>query len=245
MPELTTACGWCGFASTLAFHACPACGADPCPTTPDPVAPPSLADVPRAPAPGLTTGTAWDALGGDRVPFGVSVLFTAPPGRGKTLLALALAGAWVRAGGVVDYGLYEMTPDQFRRYADLVGVAGQGIMVRTTSEAPWPSEDSGAWYPMLIVVDSLQGLAAPSEVLALAQDYARAARAGRRTTVLLLGHVTKDWDAAGPEALVHEVDAEVTLEVGASEAERVLVVGPKTRCGRPARVAVAWPPRQS
>ncbi len=179
-------------------------------------------------------GTGLDALdrilGRGFVP-GSTVLVGGEPGIGKSTLLLQLAGAVARAGRVV-YASGEESLPQIKARAERLEVLHDNLLAVATSRV----EDVLAFLeraaPRLLVVDSVQTLASDnaeglpgnvSQVRAVATELVEACKRCN-TTLILVGHVTKDGSLAGPRLLEHLVDTVISLEGDRREMFRVLRV---------------------
>ena len=182
-----------------------------------------------APAPRRPSGIAeFDRVcGGGLVP-GSTVLIAGDPGIGKSTLLLQVAGALGSAGngspGVPAPCAYisgEEAVEQLRLRARRLGLAGAPVLLATaTSVRDIAASLDGAEPPAVVVIDSIQTMyvdsldSAPgtvSQVRASAQELIRLAKA-RGFVLLLVGHVTKDGQIAGPKVLEHMVDTVLAFE---------------------------------
>lgn len=238
-------CSHCAFSSGLPFDVCPRCGWQEPAEDDGPV---TLGDLEGAPAAGLTTRTPWDALAGDRVPYGAVLLVSAYAGTGKTLLLLGLGDAWAQAGGVAYIGSYEMGVDRLVSSARWVGPRfGAGVI---PYDGPWPW-DLSCPRRALVIVDSLSQLGGRDDLSVV--EVAERCRAWAREhdhTVALISHVTKDGDAAGPEKIRHACDIEIEITTAHAQTPthdieyRVVTVGPKNRFGPASTFRLDWPPTE-
>lgn len=158
--------------------------------------------------------------GGGLVP-GSALLIGGEPGIGKSTLLLQLAAAIGSDGGRSLYFSGEEAIDQVRLRAARLGLADApvGLAAETHLSTILATLDAekGA---QLIVIDSIQTLwsdaleAAPgtvSQVRAATQSLIRhAKRSG--AALLLVGHVTKDGQIAGPKVIEHMVDTVLYFE---------------------------------
>src|SRR5207253_1752246 len=158
--------------------------------------------------------------GGGLVP-GSALLVGGDPGIGKSTLLLQAMTALSKKGQTSVYISGEEGVEQTRLRAKRLGLEGSQVKlaaetslrdILTTLEAATP--------PATLVVDSIQTLwsdnieAAPgtvSQVRACAQDLIRYAKR-RGTALILIGHVTKDGQIAGPRVVEHMVDAVLYFE---------------------------------
>jgi DNA repair protein RadA/Sms len=159
-------------------------------------------------------------LGGGLVP-GSAVLVGGDPGIGKSTLLLQLAAAQALRGRRVLYFSGEEAPTQIRMRAARLGVtqAPVGLAAETSVSAILTALESGP-PPEMIVIDSIQTLwtesldSAPGTVSQVrASVQALTAYAKRRGSVtVMVGHVTKDGQIAGPKVVEHMVDAVLYFE---------------------------------
>ncbi|MGB7404794.1 MAG: DNA repair protein RadA [Pacificimonas sp.] len=183
------------------------------------------ADTPLPPR--AATGIAeFDrTLGGGLVP-GSAVLIGGDPGIGKSTLLLQAAGR-IASGthgasqGRVVYISGEEASDQVRLRARRLGLGDAPVeLASVTSVRDILTTLTEGRPPALLIIDSIQTMhsdmleGAPgtvSQVRAAAQELIRfAKKAG--TAVILVGHVTKDGNIAGPRVLEHMVDSVLYFE---------------------------------
>ena len=170
------------------------------------------------------------ALGGGLVP-GSAVLIGGDPGIGKSTLLLQAAGTIALAGRRVVYISGEEAADQVRLRAQRLGVSDAPVdLAAATSVRDILTTLMQGKPPALMIIDSIQTVysdqleAAPgtvSQVRAAAQEligYAKASGA----CVVLVGHVTKDGQIAGPRVLEHMVDTVLYFEGERTHAFRIL-----------------------
>ncbi len=167
-------------------------------------------------------------LGGGLVPGGVT-LVGGEPGIGKsTLLLQALSLRSHHETTLLVTA--EESAQQVRRRADRLGCLAPGLhlLAATTTDAVLAAIEEVE--PVMVVVDSVQTVAdpdightpgSPGQVRAVAA--AMAAMAKRRSVAtVLVGHVTKDGDLAGPRVLEHLVDTVLSFEGDRHHALRLL-----------------------
>ncbi len=169
----------------------------------------------------LETGiTEFDrVLGGGLVPGSV-VLLGGEPGVGKSTLTLQAAGALSSGGGRVLIAGSEESAQQIGLRADRLGVHSSGIELLTSADVDEVVAVADKTRPDVMVVDSIQTLSANdiggvtggmSQIRECAARLVRIAKA-TGTSVVLVGHVTKEGGLAGPKALEHIVDVVLSLE---------------------------------
>lgn len=172
--------------------------------------------------PRLITGVAeFDRVcGGGLVP-GSAVLIGGDPGIGKSTLLLQAMAALSRRGQSVVYISGEEAIAQVRMRARRLGLEDAPVQLgaETNLKDIITTLESGT-PPAAVVIDSIQTMwsealeSAPgtvTQVRATAQDLVRFAKR-RGTAVILVGHVTKDGQIAGPRVVEHMVDAVIYFE---------------------------------
>jgi DNA repair protein RadA/Sms len=185
----------------------------------------AIAELPR-----LATGsTELDrVLGGGLVPGSVT-LIGGDPGIGKSTLMLQAAAALNRSGTVL-YATGEESLKQVALRARRLGLeAATARLIAETGVEEIVAAASGLAAHVLIV-DSIQTMhserveAAPGAVSQLRECTAELVRFAKLsgTAVLLVGHVTKEGQIAGPRVLEHMVDTVLYFESDTGSRYRVL-----------------------
>ena len=170
------------------------------------------------------------ALGGGFVE-GSATLIGGDPGIGKSTLLLQAAAKIASRGLKVVYVSGEEAGDQVRLRARRLGLGGAPVMfAAATSVRDILTTMGEGEPPALLVIDSIQTMhsdlieGAPgtvSQVRASAGELIRFAKE-RGTSVVLVGHVTKDGAIAGPRVLEHMVDTVLAFEGERSHQYRIL-----------------------
>ena len=152
-------------------------------------------------------------LGGGLVP-GAVVLLSGEPGVGKSTLLLEVAANTAKSGKTVLYVSGEESVGQIRLRAERTGAMNDNLFIASETDLSTVLGQIDAVSPELLVVDSVQTIAAaeidgaagmPSQIREVAANLIRVAKE-RALPVILVGHVTKDGNIAGPRALEHLVD---------------------------------------
>ena len=170
------------------------------------------------------------ALGGGLVP-GSAVLMGGDPGIGKSTLLLQTAATIARGGNDVVYVSGEEAAGQVRLRATRLDVADAPIRLASeTSVRDILTTLGQGTAPALLVIDSIQTMhsdtieGAPgtvSQVRGCALELIRYAKENG-TALVLVGHVTKDGNIAGPRVLEHMVDVVMSFEGERSHQYRIL-----------------------
>ncbi len=158
-------------------------------------------------------------LGGGLVP-GAAILLAGEPGVGKSTLLLEVAAQTARARQRTLYVTGEESASQVRLRADRTGGVHDELYLAAETDLGAVLTHIEQVRPQLIVVDSVQTIAAPgtegvpggvTQVKEVAAALIRVAKT-RNITTVLVGHVTKDGSIAGPRVLEHLVDVVLHFE---------------------------------
>ncbi len=157
--------------------------------------------------------------GGGLVPAS-AILIGGDPGVGKSTLLLQAAAALARGGHIVAYVTGEEAEAQVQDRARRLGAANAPVRLAAETDLRQILDGLKAARADVVIVDSIQTLwadgveAAPgtvAQVRACAHELVRfAKRSG--AVVILVGHVTKDGQIAGPRVVEHLVDAVIYFE---------------------------------
>jgi DNA repair protein RadA/Sms len=173
------------------------------------------------------------------------ILLYAPAGGGKSTVALMIAHhiASVPDHDVV-YATGEETIEDIARRADRLGATAARLCVVAETSLERILDLAGRSLPSLLVVDSIQVIrsdAATSDAGTAHQIRLCVAALARfakdtKTPILIIGHVTKDGEMAGPETLRHLVDVVCYLDV--TEGSRRYLSTSKNRHGSTSEIGV-------
>ena len=158
--------------------------------------------------------------GGGLVPAS-ALLIGGEPGVGKSTLILQALAAYAKQGGRAVYISGEEAMDQVRLRAQRMGLSDAPVQLgsATNVEDILTTLEKGP-TPGIVVIDSIQTIwtssldAAPgtiAQVRTASLDLVRWAKASG-TALLLIGHVTKEGQIAGPKQVEHLVDAVLYFE---------------------------------
>jgi DNA repair protein RadA/Sms len=246
MPKLKEVfiCQNCGTASPKWQGQCPDCGewntlasemlgkasrTGPRPGTRQ-IAPSSLAALALTDEPRTSCGSGeLDRVLGGGLVAGSVTLLGGDPGIGKSTLMLQAAAA-LQASGPVLYATGEESLRQVALRARRLGLAEATAHLLAETCVEDIVAAAAAASVRVLIIDSIQTMysrdldAAPGAVSQLRECTAslvRFAKAGG-TAVLLVGHVTKDGQIAGPRVLEHMVDTVLYFESDTGSRFRVL-----------------------
>jgi DNA repair protein RadA/Sms len=183
-------------------------------------------------APRLATGLAeFDRVTGGGLVRGSVLLVGGDPGIGKSTLLIQVAAALARNGQRAVYISGEEAVAQVRLRAERLALSGAKVeLASETSVEDILATLSGGKTPRLIVVDSIQTMwtdvveSSPGTVTQVRSSAQALIRFAKKTgaCVVLVGHVTKDGQIAGPRVVEHMVDAVLSFEGDGAHQFRIL-----------------------
>ena len=157
-------------------------------------------------------------LGGGLV-NGSLVLLGGEPGIGKSTLILQICDK-VTVNGKVLYISGEESAEQIKLRADRLGINNDDLMFLGETDIDMIQAEILEMNPQLVIIDSIQTMyseeitSAPGTVSQVREITARIMKLCKTNgiTTIIIGHVTKDGNIAGPRVLEHMVDAVLYLE---------------------------------
>ncbi|THV25700.1 DNA repair protein RadA [Peteryoungia ipomoeae] len=183
-------------------------------------------------APRIPTGMAeLDRATGGGFVRGSAVLIGGDPGIGKSTLLMQAAAALSRKGHRVIYVSGEEAVAQVRLRAQRLGAAETDVLLAAeTNVEDILATISEGKRPDLVIIDSIQTLwsdtadSAPGTVTQVRTGVQAMIRFAKQTgaTMVLVGHVTKEGQIAGPRVVEHMVDAVLYFEGDRGHHYRIL-----------------------
>lgn len=181
-------------------------------------------------------------LGGGLVD-GSFLLLGGDPGIGKSTLMLQVAKQ--RSDLKILYIAGEESAAQIKQRAGRIGMKGQNLLVYNNTDVRNVIDQARKIKPDILVVDSIQTVfsselnSLPGSVQQIRECSAMFQQLAKKegVTTLMIGHVTKEGDIAGPRILEHMVDTVLHFEGDQSQLHRLLR-GVKNRFGPANEVGV-------
>lgn len=168
-------------------------------------------------------------LGGGIVP-GALVLLGGDPGIGKSTLLMQVAAHVASTEGEVLYASGEESQMQLKLRADRLEVKTKGLHIMADTNVDSIIVEGETEKYKLLIVDSIQTMyspefeSAPGTVGQVRECTAKLLRFAKTSNVpvMIIGHVTKEGNIAGPRMLEHMVDVVLYFEGERSYQFRVL-----------------------
>ena len=189
-------------------------------------------DTPEPPR--IVTGvTEFDRVCGGGVVPGSAILLGGDPGVGKSTLLLEVTAKAARNGARVAYISGEEAIEQIRARAKRMGVADAAVSLASATALREILTTLKRDKFDIVIIDSIQTLwsdaheAGPgsvTQVRACAAELVRLAK-DNGPAIVLVGHVTKDGQIAGPRVVEHMVDAVLSFEGERGYPFRILRAG--------------------
>src|SRR3954468_6344763 len=183
-------------------------------------------------APRLPCGIAeFDRVTGGGFVRGSVLLLGGDPGIGKSTLLIQVAATIARGGHRAVYISGEEAVAQLRLRAERLGLGGAAVeLAAETAVEDIIATLSEGKTPRLVVIDSIQTMwtdlveSAPGTVTQVRGSAQALIRFAKRSgaAIILVGHVTKDGQIAGPRVVEHMVDAVMSFEGEGSHQFRIL-----------------------
>lgn len=243
-------CQSCGYTTAKWLGRCPECGAwdslveeaevattrnskSYLPTSSEKVKPRTIASVAQVKVERLATGIhEFDrVLGGGVVPCSL-VLLGGTPGIGKSTILLDAGLRFGQRGVKVLYVSGEESEEQTAMRAVRLGgaSANENLLIMTATDLDAILAQANAVQPQILIIDSIQTMYNPElptaagSVGQVRECTAKLLQFAKTTNiaVMVIGHVTKDGNIAGPRLLEHMVDVVLQFEGDRSYAFRVL-----------------------
>ena len=234
MAKTVFVCSNCGYESTKWLGKCPGCNEwnsfyEEKLSTKDTkakvadkkmVAPKALNEVVGKDSVRTSTGIGeLDRVLGGGIVHGSLILVGGEPGIGKSTLILQLCNK-MQGEGKVLYVSGEESAEQVKIRADRLGIHNENILFLGETDIELIENHILEIKPKLVIVDSIQTMysddisSAAGTVSQVREITARIMRIckGNDITTIIIGHVTKEGNIAGPRVLEHMVDTVLYIE---------------------------------
>jgi DNA repair protein RadA/Sms len=193
----------------------------------------------------LTGVDEFDRVCGGGVVPGSAMLLAGDPGVGKSTLLLQVCAHAAERGAACAYISGEEAVEQIRSRAARMGLAHTSVKLAAETALRDILDGLKKEAFDLVVIDSIQTLwsdaheAGPGSVTQVRSCAAELVRLAKKrgVAIILVGHVTKDGQIAGPRVVEHMVDAVLSFEGERGYPFRILR-GAKNRFGATDEIGV-------
>ena len=178
-----------------------------------------------------TTGIGeFDRVLGGGIVQGSLVLLAGDPGIGKSTILLQTAGELCRQGKRVLYISAEESAGQIKLRAERLGVTSDNLYTYPQTNFELIKKHIAEMKPDLVIVDSIQAIytstiqssaGSVSQIRECCNSLMGIAKSAN-VSIIVIGHVTKEGNIAGPKVLEHMVDTVIQFEGDKYKTYRIL-----------------------
>lgn len=178
-----------------------------------------------------TTGIGeFDRVLGGGIVQGSLVLLAGDPGIGKSTILLQTAGELCRQGKKVLYISAEESAGQIKLRAERLGVTSDNLYIYPQTNFELIKKHISEMKPDLVIVDSIQAIytstiqssaGSVSQIRECCNALMGIAKSAN-VSIIVIGHVTKEGNIAGPKVLEHMVDTVIQFEGDKYKTYRIL-----------------------
>lgn len=183
-------------------------------------------------------------LGGGLVQ-GSMVLIAGDPGIGKSTILLQTSGLLCKKNKKVLYVSAEESSSQIKLRADRLGIKAESLYIYPQTNLESIKKEIDELKPDVVVIDSIQAIytqnisSSAGSVSQIREccNYLIQIAKNQNITMIVIGHVTKDGNIAGPKVLEHMVDTVIYFEGDKYKSYRLLRAM-KNRFGNTSEVGI-------
>ena len=187
----------------------------------------------------------FDRILGGGLVQGSIVLIAGDPGIGKSTILLQTAGELAKQSKNILYVSAEESAGQLKLRANRLGVKGDSLYIYPQTNLESIREQIDKINPEVVIIDSIQAIysqtitssaGSVSQIRECCNILMQIAKT-KNITMLIIGHVTKDGNIAGPKILEHMVDTVISFEGDKYKSYRMLR-SMKNRFGNTSEVGI-------
>lgn len=183
-------------------------------------------------------------LGGGLVQGSV-VLIAGDPGIGKSTILLQTSGLLCKENKKVLYVSAEESLNQIKLRADRLSINAQNLYIYPQTSLEFIKKEIENIKPDVVIIDSIQAIftqniaSSAGSVSQIREccNYLMQMAKNENITVIVIGHVTKEGNIAGPKVLEHMVDTVIYFEGDKHKSYRLLRAT-KNRFGNTSEVGI-------
>lgn len=177
-----------------------------------------------------TSISEFDRVLGGGIVQGSLVLIAGDPGIGKSTILLQSAGMLCKNGKNVLYVSAEESASQIKLRAERLGIKSDNLYIYSQTNFELIKKYIEEMKPDLVIVDSIQAIytsmiqssaGSVSQIRECCNFLMGIAKA-TNTSIIVIGHVTKEGNIAGPKVLEHMVDTVIQFEGDKYKTYRIL-----------------------
>lgn len=193
----------------------------------------------------LTNISEFDRVLGGGIVQGSLILLAGDPGIGKSTLVLQTSGELSKTGKKVLYISAEESASQVKLRSDRLEVNTDNLYIYPQTNFELIKKHILEEKPEIVIVDSIQAIysdniqssaGSVSQIRECCNELMHIAKS-ENITMIIIGHVTKDGNIAGPKVLEHMVDTVIQFEGDKYKSYRILRAV-KNRFGNTSEVGI-------
>ena len=187
----------------------------------------------------------FDRVLGGGIVQGSLVLIAGDPGIGKSTILLQAGGALCNDGKTILYVSAEESAGQVKLRAERLGVKSDNLYIYPQTNFELIRKHIEEMKPDLVIVDSIQAIytntiqssaGSVSQIRECCNSLMGIAKTNN-ISIIVIGHVTKEGNIAGPKVLEHMVDTVIQFEGDKYKSYRILR-SVKNRFGNTSEVGI-------
>ncbi|MBR6126232.1 DNA repair protein RadA, partial [bacterium] len=172
----------------------------------------------------------FDRVLGGGIVQGSLVLIAGDPGIGKSTILLQTSGNLCENGKRVLYVSAEESASQIKLRAERLGVKSENLYIYPQTNFELIKKHIEDLNPDLVIVDSIQAIyttriqssaGSVSQIRECCNSLMEIAKS-QNVSIMVIGHVTKEGNIAGPKVLEHMVDTVIQFEGDRYKTYRIL-----------------------
>lgn len=172
----------------------------------------------------------FDRVLGGGIVQGSLVLIAGDPGIGKSTILLQTSGELCKNGKKVLYISAEESASQIKLRAERLGVKSNTLFIYPQTNLELIKKHIEGMKPDLVIVDSIQAIytsmiqssaGSVSQIRECCNMLMHIAKS-QNISIIVIGHVTKEGNIAGPKVLEHMVDTVIQFEGDKTKTYRIL-----------------------
>ena len=172
----------------------------------------------------------FDRVLGGGIVQGSLVLLAGDPGIGKSTILLQTSGELCKNNKKVFYVSAEESASQVKLRAERLGIKSDNLYIYPQNNLELIKKHIEELNPDLVIVDSIQAVytsliqsttGSVSQIRECCNTLMQISKS-QNVSIIIIGHVTKEGNIAGPKVLEHMVDAVIQFEGDKYKSYRIL-----------------------
>lgn len=172
----------------------------------------------------------FDRVLGGGIVKGSLILIAGDPGIGKSTILLQTSGELCKNGKNVLYVSAEESASQIKLRAERLGIKSDNLYIYPQTNYELVKKHVEEMQPDLVIIDSIQAIYSSniqSSAGSVSQireccNYLMGLAKTNNISIIVIGHVTKEGNIAGPKVLEHMVDTVIQFEGDKYKTYRIL-----------------------